>query len=94
MPLLPRDAWKSISFYAYLPFDLIANAPLGHALTIINVVLVPLGLLGVDTRLTLGLAAPCRLTRSAAPTPASWGSPRRREPHCGCGGRGLPSVAG
>ena len=57
MPQLPRDAWKPISFYAYLPFDLIANAPLGHALAIVNVALVALGLLGVYTRWTLGLAA-------------------------------------
>ncbi len=56
LPQLPRDTWKPISFYRYLPFDLIANAALSHALAIINVVLVVLGLLGVWTRVTLGLA--------------------------------------
>ena len=34
MPQLPRDAWVPISFYRYLPYELIANATLGHALAI------------------------------------------------------------
>ena len=56
LPQLPRDAWAPISFYRYLPYELIANATLGHALALINVALVALGLFGVYTRVTLGLA--------------------------------------
>lgn len=56
MPLLPRDVWVPLSFYRYLPFDVLVDARIAHSLAVANVVLVALALLGVCTRWTLGLA--------------------------------------
>ncbi|HJQ84672.1 MAG TPA: HTTM domain-containing protein [Candidatus Binatia bacterium] len=56
MPGLPRDAWVPISFFAWLPIDLVADARLAWWLALANLVLVLLALAGVRTRLTLGAA--------------------------------------
>ncbi len=56
MPGLPRDVWAPMSFYRYLPFDIIRSVTFAYWLAVGNVLLICLGLLGVFTRWTLGLA--------------------------------------
>ena len=56
LPHLPYDAWKPISFYRYLPFEVVTNPTLAYILAISNVVLIGLGFVGFCTRWTLGLA--------------------------------------
>jgi len=56
MPGLPRDAWAPVSFFAWLPPDLLTDARLAWRLALANLVLVLLALVGVRTRTTLGAA--------------------------------------
>ena len=57
LPGLPREVWAPISFYRYLPFELLASPSVAVPLAALGVGLIGLGILGVRTRLTLGLAA-------------------------------------
>jgi hypothetical protein len=57
LPGLPREVWAPISFYRYLPFDLVASPAVASALAVVDVGLIGLGILGVRTRASLGLAA-------------------------------------
>lgn len=56
MPLLPAGAWYPISFYLWIPAELLRNSGLAHGLALVDVCLIVLALLGFYTRSTLGLA--------------------------------------
>jgi predicted DCC family thiol-disulfide oxidoreductase YuxK len=56
MPGLPPEAWRPVSFYAFLPLDVVRDARIAHALALADLVLIGLATLGVFTRWTLGLA--------------------------------------
>ena len=56
MPLLAYDAWQPISFYRWLPDDVLRNAGLAHGLAVADWCLIVLGLIGFYTRSSLGLA--------------------------------------
>src|SRR5499427_10016686 len=56
LPGLHPVLWQPVSFFRWLPLGVIADPGLGQALAAILVGLVVLGVLGVRTRLVLGLA--------------------------------------
>ena len=56
LPGLSRGLWVPISFYRLLPFGLLSNVTLAHALALANIFLVALGMIGFCTRSTIGLA--------------------------------------
>ena len=56
LPELRQGLWVPISFYRLLPFGLLSNVALAHALALANILLVVLGLIGFCTRSAIGLA--------------------------------------
>lgn len=56
MPWLPAASWQPISFYQWIPTDVLRNAGLAHALAVVDLCLVGLATVGFFTRSTLGLA--------------------------------------
>lgn len=56
LPGLPPDVWIPVSFYRHLPLNLISNVETAYWLATINIGLICLGLFGVLTRLSIGLA--------------------------------------
>jgi predicted DCC family thiol-disulfide oxidoreductase YuxK len=56
LPGLPRESWVTISFYQLLPLDILSNAWLDRALALADVILIALGLVGLRTRVSIGLA--------------------------------------
>ena len=57
MPSLPREIWRPISFYRWIPDDYLRDAGIAHCLSLIDVCMILFGLVGFYTRSTLGLAA-------------------------------------
>lgn len=57
MPSLPREIWRPISFYRWIPDDYLRDAGIAHCLALIDVCAILFGLVGFYTRSTLGLAA-------------------------------------
>jgi len=57
MPDIALEAWHPISLFALVPLDILSDPSLARTLALVEVALVALGLLGVATRWTLGLAA-------------------------------------
>ena len=57
LPGLPRDAWRPVSFYAYLPLDVLADARLARWLVLADLAMIALALVGVFTRWTCAAAA-------------------------------------
>lgn len=53
LPVIPPNMWEPISFYRYLPLELLSNAGLAHALARVNVGLIVMALLGIFTRASL-----------------------------------------
>jgi predicted DCC family thiol-disulfide oxidoreductase YuxK len=56
MPSLPAEVWAPISFYRHIPYYLLANAQLAHAMAVADLGLIALALVGFFTRMTLALA--------------------------------------
>ena len=57
MPLFPVRAWQPVSFYQWIPDELLRNVGLAHGLAWLDLCLLTIGLLGFCTRPTLGVAA-------------------------------------
>jgi hypothetical protein len=57
MPGLPREAWAPVSFFAWLPPEVLTDTRLAWWVAVANLALIGLGLLGAFTRWTLGAAA-------------------------------------
>ena len=57
LPDLPRDAWRPVSFYAWLPLDVLADARLARWLVLADLATLVLALVGVLTRWTCAAAA-------------------------------------
>jgi predicted DCC family thiol-disulfide oxidoreductase YuxK len=53
LPTISPGLWDPVSFYRYLPLELLGNAGLAHALALVNVGLIVMGLLGIFTRASL-----------------------------------------
>jgi predicted DCC family thiol-disulfide oxidoreductase YuxK len=56
MPSLPPEVWAPTSFYRHIPYYVLANAKLAHAMALADVLLIALALVGFFTRTTLTLA--------------------------------------
>lgn len=56
MPYLPAEAWVPISFYRHIPYYVLTNAELAHAMALSDLCLIAVALLGFFTRTALGLA--------------------------------------
>jgi predicted DCC family thiol-disulfide oxidoreductase YuxK len=56
MPTLPVEAWQPISFYQWIPGELLRSAVLAHELALADLCLIILALLGFYTRATLAFA--------------------------------------
>lgn len=55
MAALPLDAWHPISFYRYIPFDILTNSMLAQGLAVTNLAAVGLGIIGLHTRAALSV---------------------------------------
>ena len=56
MPTIPVESWQPVSFYQLIPLEVVRNVGFAHALALIDLFLIVLGLLGFCTRATLTLA--------------------------------------
>src|SRR5580704_9636055 len=57
MPSLPREIWRPISFYRWIPDDYLKDARIAHCLAVIDLCAILFGLVRFYARSTLGLAA-------------------------------------
>ena len=53
LPTIPPALWEPVSFYRYLPLELLGHAGLAHALALVNLGLIVMALLGIFTRASL-----------------------------------------
>jgi predicted DCC family thiol-disulfide oxidoreductase YuxK len=56
LPGIPRNVWAPVSFYQWISYSVLSNAPLAKALAICNIAFVILGILGFYTRTSIGIA--------------------------------------
>src|SRR3984957_19026761 len=56
MPSIPAEVWVPVAFYRHIPFDLLVNAALAHAVAVADVALIAMALAGLFTRTSLTLA--------------------------------------
>lgn len=56
LPGIPQNVWAPVSFYQWISYSVLSNAPLAKALAICNIAFVILGIVGFFTRASIGVA--------------------------------------